>query len=195
MQSLGLPPHDGVWKSSVQRLGCAKASTAVRTPRGSGSSFRFFFQAEDGIRDKLVTGVQTCALPICVLERRRRHHHAAAGHGLEELYAGRIDDVVELIAYHYGRSADAEQAVDYAIRAGEKAQRRWATTEALAHFEAALKRLETMPDTLANRLRKIDAVVKQSEIKFALGQHAEHVQALESIRTLTEDADPPRRLA
>src|SRR5687767_12260557 len=26
--------------------------------------FIFFFQAEDGIRDKLVTGVQTCALPI-----------------------------------------------------------------------------------------------------------------------------------
>src|SRR2546425_12860644 len=26
----------------------------------------FFFQAEDGIRDKLVTGVQTCALPISV---------------------------------------------------------------------------------------------------------------------------------
>src|SRR2546425_12934644 len=24
----------------------------------------FFFQAEDGIRDKLVTGVQTCALPL-----------------------------------------------------------------------------------------------------------------------------------
>src|SRR2546430_16033775 len=26
----------------------------------------FFFQAEDGIRDLTVTGVQTCALPICV---------------------------------------------------------------------------------------------------------------------------------
>ena len=26
--------------------------------------FFFFFQAEDGIRDDLVTGVQTCALPI-----------------------------------------------------------------------------------------------------------------------------------
>src|SRR5207245_6449820 len=25
----------------------------------------FFFQAEDGIRDATVTGVQTCALPIC----------------------------------------------------------------------------------------------------------------------------------
>src|SRR5256884_5310402 len=27
--------------------------------------FFFFFQAEDGIRDVAVTGVQTCALPIC----------------------------------------------------------------------------------------------------------------------------------
>src|SRR5690606_40960055 len=28
----------------------------------------FFFQAEDGIRDFHVTGVQTCALPICELQ-------------------------------------------------------------------------------------------------------------------------------
>src|SRR2546430_13668501 len=28
--------------------------------------FFFFFQAEDGIRDLTVTGVQTCALPICM---------------------------------------------------------------------------------------------------------------------------------
>src|SRR2546429_5852306 len=28
-------------------------------------AFFFFFQAEDGIRDVAVTGVQTCALPIC----------------------------------------------------------------------------------------------------------------------------------
>src|ERR671923_1204844 len=34
-------------------------------PGGRTSScLRFFFQAEDGIRDDLVTGVQTCALPI-----------------------------------------------------------------------------------------------------------------------------------
>ena len=34
---------------------------------GGGNRWRgvgFFFQAEDGIRDRLVTGVQTCALPI-----------------------------------------------------------------------------------------------------------------------------------
>src|SRR2546427_1487385 len=36
--------------------------------------FFFFFQAEDGIRDLTVTGVQTCALPIC-RRRPQRHHH------------------------------------------------------------------------------------------------------------------------
>src|SRR2546425_2113520 len=37
--------------------------------------FFFFFQAEDGIRDKLVTGVQTCALPIFhyCLSQRAQH--------------------------------------------------------------------------------------------------------------------------
>src|SRR5690606_40888737 len=36
-----------------------------RLMRCSISFFFFFFQAEDGIRDFHVTGVQTCALPIC----------------------------------------------------------------------------------------------------------------------------------
>src|SRR5689334_23428794 len=33
--------------------------------------FFFFFQAEDGIRDGTVTGVQTCALPIFTLNARK----------------------------------------------------------------------------------------------------------------------------
>src|SRR5439155_14555438 len=44
------------------------------TPSGE---FVFFFQAEDGIRDGHVTGVQTCALPIsrgqCLRAQRRDH--------------------------------------------------------------------------------------------------------------------------
>src|SRR5260370_608537 len=31
----------------------------------------FFFQAKDGIRDSSVTGVQTCALPICMAPRKK----------------------------------------------------------------------------------------------------------------------------
>src|SRR5207247_7212805 len=48
----------------------------------------FFFQAEDGIRDPLVTGVQTCALPIYAIladaDKRAaydRFGHAAVGSG------------------------------------------------------------------------------------------------------------------
>jgi class 3 adenylate cyclase/tetratricopeptide (TPR) repeat protein len=130
-----------------------------------------------------------------LLERRRRLYHAAAGHGLEELYRERLDEVVELLAYHFGASSEDEKAVDYALRAAEKAQHRWAHTEALAFFESALKRLGSMADTPENRLRRIDAVVKQAEIKFALGRHAEHIQALESIRDLVQAAGDARRRA
>src|SRR3989442_14054650 len=39
--------------------------------------FFFFFQAEDGIRDADVTGVQTCALPIYLLSPRAFRNPAA----------------------------------------------------------------------------------------------------------------------
>src|SRR2546425_8291405 len=52
--------------------------------------FFFFFQAEDGIRDKLVTGVQTCALPISYQTRRVEN---GAGRLREALAAGAVDAV------------------------------------------------------------------------------------------------------
>src|SRR2546422_482493 len=42
--------------------------------------FFFFFQAEDGIRDVAVTGVQTCALPICPLNQRGLPSNPKGGH-------------------------------------------------------------------------------------------------------------------
>src|SRR5438046_9451943 len=41
--------------------------------------FYFFFQAEDGIRDWSVTGVQTCALPISTRERTCRARRRRRG--------------------------------------------------------------------------------------------------------------------
>src|SRR5437763_3402910 len=66
----------------------------------------FFFQAEDGIRDTSVTGVQTCALPISeedVLElhharvdeeQRRvvRRHERAGGHDGVPLRAEKLEE-------------------------------------------------------------------------------------------------------
>src|SRR5690606_41168143 len=41
--------------------------------------FYFFFQAEDGIRDFHVTGVQTCALPISLAQRVLLHERVQLG--------------------------------------------------------------------------------------------------------------------
>src|SRR5687767_12932628 len=50
-------------KSAIQGSNVPNPDEAVPS-FVSGAMANFFFQAEDGIRDKLVTGVQTCALPI-----------------------------------------------------------------------------------------------------------------------------------
>ena len=47
--------------------------------------FFFFFQAEDGIRDRLVTGVQTCALPIYEFDEDTLHMRQLLKSKLSEL--------------------------------------------------------------------------------------------------------------
>src|ERR1022692_1053304 len=53
--------------------------------------FFFFFQAEDGIRDYKVTGVQTCALPIWVVV-----HHLLPG-SLRDFRLGEPEAVCDLL--------------------------------------------------------------------------------------------------
>ena len=49
-----------------------------------------------------------------------------------------------------------------------------------------------MPDAKPNRLRRIDAVIKQAEVKFALGHQTEHIAALDAIRATVEESGEPR---
>src|SRR5258708_29203404 len=60
-------------------------SSDVRVASGS----YFFFQAEDGIRDDLVTGVQTCALPICMFGVIPAEYNVFAWEDIEQ---GAADD-------------------------------------------------------------------------------------------------------
>ena len=129
-----------------------------------------------------------------LLERYRRVLHASAGTAIEGFFEHRIEEVADRLAFHFGRSDEAEKAVDYTILAAEKAQRRWANSEAVAYFEDALRRLESMPDSEPNRLRRIDAVLKQGDVKYALGRHIEHLHYLDDIGDIVRNADdPPRR--
>src|SRR5256885_359303 len=56
-------PNRGPVEPQLGTLRPKLGDAAPRPPRPSREG-RFFFQAEDGIRDYKVTGVQTCALPI-----------------------------------------------------------------------------------------------------------------------------------
>src|SRR5690606_40323289 len=50
----------------------------------------FFFQAEDGIRDFHVTGVQTCALPISARDSLGPDHSAAGACAMKCSYRARL---------------------------------------------------------------------------------------------------------
>src|SRR2546427_9096915 len=86
--------------------------------------FFFFFQAEDGIRDLTVTGVQTCALPIC----------------------GREQDVTNPATGQVtGRVALASRAdVDAAVAAAQAAFPKWADTPPLRRARVMFRFLELL---------------------------------------------------
>src|SRR6266849_4719395 len=58
----------------------------------------FFLEAEDGIREPRVTGVQTCALPIC--QALEDAGHATVVAHVDDLKRGRID-MVEFVEQHH----------------------------------------------------------------------------------------------
>src|SRR5438067_5851400 len=75
--------------------------------------FFFFFQAEDGIRDRNVTGVQTCALPI-FREILKRPDVRAASRALAEAAAVAVptpyilwsDELKAILNAHIKRSEE-----------------------------------------------------------------------------------------
>src|SRR2546421_4162150 len=91
----------------------------------------FFFQAEDGIRDLIVTGVQTCALPISVLLKalvlaellqdllgRPAESLEQNGHGLLALAVDADTDHVALVDLHLQPRSEER-------RVGKECRSRW----------------------------------------------------------------------
>src|SRR5690348_17655894 len=86
--------------------------------------FFFFFQAEDGIRDGRVTGVQTCALPILDVPTGGVIL-VQAGTALQAVNHGET----ELMVYAYGYPPESENAEllerSEERRVGKECRSRW----------------------------------------------------------------------
>src|SRR4029079_8933651 len=51
----------------------------------------------------------------------------------------------EILAHHYTEAGLTEPAIDFWVRAGELASRRWASLEAITHLDRALHLLQSFP--------------------------------------------------
>ena len=72
----------------------------------------------------------------------RQQLHGAAGTALEKVYAERIDEHSGELAYHFLESGDKDKALDYFLKAAERASKVYANSEAASYFKSALRLLE-----------------------------------------------------
>jgi predicted ATPase/tRNA A-37 threonylcarbamoyl transferase component Bud32 len=86
---------------------------------------------------------------------RLRHNrlHLSVGSALEKVYAKNVDQHFGELAYHFLEGGDKNKALEYFLKAGEKALKVYAHNEAYSYLHNALELLEEKADNLETRAR------------------------------------------
>jgi tetratricopeptide (TPR) repeat protein len=74
-----------------------------------------------------------------LLVHRRKELHHLIGLAIEELYADRLTEQYEVLAYHFAKGEGWAKALQYLLKAAEKAAKAFATREAIALYDQALE--------------------------------------------------------
>jgi predicted ATPase len=98
-----------------------------------------------------------------MLDGQRRRLHARVAEALERLYPDTRERQPELLARHYTNADLRPQAVACWQLAGQRAIRRSASAEAIAHLQSGLESLATLPDSPARSAQEL-------MLRLALGQ-------------------------
>ena len=98
-----------------------------------------------------------------LLLKRRKEIHERIGQAIEDLYSERLEEYYDLLAHHYGSSANIPKAVNYLRLAGEQAVKRSAYVEAFGQLSRAVELVEKLPET--HERNKLELPVQ-----FTLGQ-------------------------
>src|SRR5262249_55480872 len=111
-----------------------------------------------------------------VLRDRRRAIHSRVLNAIETIYADRLAEQVERLAYHAVRSELKETAVHYLRQAGAKAAARSALAEARTWYEQALGILNSLPESRATMEEGFEV---RLELRIVLRQLGEVALMLE----------------
>jgi tetratricopeptide (TPR) repeat protein len=106
-----------------------------------------------------------------LLKTRRQELHRKIARVLEERFPKAKDTEPELLAYHYTEARIIQEAVEYWIKAGQRAVDRSAYTEALGHLASGLALLPTLPASVERnkqelRLQTVRAAALQATEGF-----------------------------
>jgi tetratricopeptide (TPR) repeat protein len=74
-----------------------------------------------------------------LLVQRRKELHRLIAMAIEELYADRLTEQYEILAYHFAKGEEWREALDYLLKAAEKAAKAFANREAIALYDQALE--------------------------------------------------------
>jgi class 3 adenylate cyclase len=80
---------------------------------------------------------------------RRRQFHRAVGNAIEAVYRADLDPLLPELARHFqaaGNDAQSDRAIDYAVRAGRRADALLAFEDAVQFFQTALDAIEQRPE-------------------------------------------------
>jgi class 3 adenylate cyclase len=98
--------------------------------------------------------VQDAAYSSLLRDRRRTLHHQVAI-GLERNEGGLATTEPELLAYHFAESGIADRAIDYHLKAAERAMSRCALAEMVSHLHRGLGLLNSLPDSRETHQREL----------------------------------------
>jgi class 3 adenylate cyclase/predicted ATPase len=90
-----------------------------------------------------------------LLKSKRQQLHARIAHVLEERFAATAATQPELLAYHFAEAGEIDPAIDYWLKAGERAAERSANLEGIRHLTRGLEALGTLPQGTARDRREL----------------------------------------
>jgi class 3 adenylate cyclase/tetratricopeptide (TPR) repeat protein len=129
-----------------------------------------------------------------LVQDRRRALHARIVEALERLYAGRLTEQVERLAYHAVRGELWEQAVTYLHQAGSRAFARSAHRDAVACHEQSLAALAHLPKTPETLTLAVDLRLGLRNALFPLGEVEAGLAHLRDAEPVAQALDDQRRL-